>query len=82
MTPAGYGQMTHMLKTLANGRVVLALEGGYNLNSIAKSAHACMSVLLGEAPEIPAILTPSPEAVKTIEKVKNIQAQHWDCLKY
>ncbi|KAI7849184.1 hypothetical protein BDC45DRAFT_449100 [Circinella umbellata] len=82
VTPAGYGQMTHMLKTLANGRIVLALEGGYNLNSIAKSAHACMSVLLGEAPEIPAILTPSPEAVDTIRKVKRIQSKYWDCLKY
>ncbi|KAI9244363.1 hypothetical protein BDA99DRAFT_529154 [Phascolomyces articulosus] len=82
VTPAGYGQMTHMLKSLANGRIVLALEGGYNLDSIAKSAHACMSVLLGEAPEIPSILTPSPECVETIQQVKKTQAKYWECLKY
>ena len=74
--------MTHMLKSLANGRIVLALEGGYNLDSIAKSAHACMSVLMGEAPEIPTLLTPSPECVQTIRKVKATQMEYWDCLKY
>ncbi|KAI9496723.1 hypothetical protein BDB00DRAFT_936859 [Zychaea mexicana] len=82
VTPAGYGQMTHMLKSLANGRVVLALEGGYNLESIAKSAYACMSVLVGESPEIPTLLTPSPECVETVQKVKQVQSQYWDTLKY
>jgi len=30
----------------AEGRIVLILEGGYNLDSIAKSMHACLEVLL------------------------------------
>lgn len=30
----------------AKGRIVLILEGGYHLDSIAKSMHACLEVLL------------------------------------
>lgn len=32
----------------AQGKIVMALEGGYNLDSIANSALACMEVLLDE----------------------------------
>ncbi|ESP03569.1 hypothetical protein LOTGIDRAFT_137337, partial [Lottia gigantea] len=46
--PAGYGHMTHMLSQLANGKVVVILEGGYNLNSISVSMATCTSVLLGD----------------------------------
>ncbi|CAL1542444.1 unnamed protein product [Lymnaea stagnalis] len=56
VTPAGYAHMTHMLMGLANGRVVLALEGGYNLRSIAESMAACTSVLLGDqCPALPSL---------------------------
>lgn len=32
----------------AQGKIVLALEGGYNLESLAKSSLACVQVLLEE----------------------------------
>jgi histone deacetylase 6 len=38
------------LMDLAEGRIVLVLEGGYNLDSIAKSMHACLEVLLEDKP--------------------------------
>ena len=60
LTPSGYAQMTARLATLAEGRLVLALEGGYDLEAISKSAAACLRVLLGEAP--PAIETGTPRA--------------------
>ena len=50
VTPEGFARMTKRLRRLAHGRVVLALEGGYNLRAIARSAAACMSVLQGEEP--------------------------------
>lgn len=34
----------------AQGKVVLALEGGYNLESIANSSLACVEVLLENKP--------------------------------
>lgn len=81
VTPAGYGQMTHMLKGVANGRLVLALEGGYNLNAISQSAAACMEVLIGEAPEMPTQFLPSVAAVRTVERVKRIHSAYWQCLR-
>jgi histone deacetylase 6 len=38
------------LMDLAEGRIALVLEGGYNLDSIAKSMHACLEVLLEDTP--------------------------------
>lgn len=35
---------------LADGRMVVVLEGGYNLNSISKSMAACVHALLGDPP--------------------------------
>lgn len=46
VTPYGYSVMLKKLMDFAQGKVVLALEGGYNLESIADSALACMKVLL------------------------------------
>ena len=37
ITPHCYGQMTAQLRGLAGGKVVVALEGGYNLRSICRS---------------------------------------------
>lgn len=31
VTPRGYAQMTNLLRNLAGGKMVVALEGGYNL---------------------------------------------------
>jgi histone deacetylase 6 len=49
LTPTCYGHMTRILQNLVEGgKVVLALEGGYNLNSISASGAACVRALLGE----------------------------------
>ncbi|WRX17370.1 Histone deacetylase domain - like 3 [Theobroma cacao] len=50
VTPYGYSVMLKELMDFAQGRIVLALEGGYNLDSIANSALACMEVLLEDKP--------------------------------
>lgn len=51
VTPDGYAYMTRRLQSLASGRVVVLLEGGYNLKTIADSAEGVLRTLLGE--EIP-----------------------------
>lgn len=48
ITASGYQQMTRMLLAATNGKVVLALEGGYNVRIIATCAEACIRALLGE----------------------------------
>lgn len=40
-------QMCDLADEFAQGRLVLTLEGGYNAESLAESAHACISVLAG-----------------------------------
>lgn len=50
VTPYGYSVMLKKLMDFAQGKIVLALEGGYNLDSISNSVLACMNVLLEDKP--------------------------------
>ncbi|CCF59742.1 hypothetical protein KAFR_0H03320 [Kazachstania africana CBS 2517] len=83
VTPSCYGHMTHMLKSLARGNLVVVLEGGYNLDSIAISALSVAKTLIGEPPdELPDPLKdPKPEALEMIYKVIKIQSKYWKCFK-
>jgi len=50
VTPEGFYEMTKRLQAVpsAKGRVIVALEGGYNLKSTARSMTACSAALLGD----------------------------------
>ncbi|TQE01582.1 hypothetical protein C1H46_012812 [Malus baccata] len=50
VTAYGYAVMLNKLMSFANGKIVLALEGGYNLESIASSTLSCVEVLLDDNP--------------------------------
>jgi len=81
VTPEGFYNMTQQLMVLAKGRVVLALEGGYNLNSISNSYLACMQALLGDpSPETPCGRALLPETLPLIEKVRNELKKYWPVL--
>ncbi len=43
----GFGYMTNQLMKLADGKVVLVLEGGYELNALAECGKICIEALLG-----------------------------------
>ncbi|CAI5648701.1 unnamed protein product [Oreochromis niloticus] len=83
VTPEGYAHLTHMLMSLAGGRVLVILEGGYNLSSISDSMAMCTSVLLGDPP--PALVTPLPpphhSAVATINEVIRYHVPYWRSLR-
>ncbi|EDO18283.1 hypothetical protein Kpol_1039p32 [Vanderwaltozyma polyspora DSM 70294] len=83
VTPSCYGHMTHMLKSLANGKLCVVLEGGYNLDAIARSALAVAKVLIGEPPdELPAPdKDPKPEAIEMIDRVIDLKSKYWKCFK-
>jgi acetoin utilization deacetylase AcuC-like enzyme len=55
VTERGFAAMCSALKALAerhaNGRLVLLLEGGYDLDGLAQSVHACVEVLAGARSE-------------------------------
>lgn len=40
--------MTQQLQTLADGKLVLVLEGGYEIEPLCKSSELCLRVLLNE----------------------------------
>lgn len=81
VTPACYAHMTHMLMRMAKGKIVVCLEGGYNLRSIARSALAVTRTLMLQPPERLADgLSPKESAVRTIEQVKREQSKYWKCL--
>jgi acetoin utilization deacetylase AcuC-like enzyme len=55
VTERGFAAMTSAVKQLAQevcgGRLVLLLEGGYNLDALAQSVHGCIEVLSGARSE-------------------------------
>ncbi|XP_023012143.1 histone deacetylase 4 [Leptinotarsa decemlineata] len=84
VSPACFGYMTRQLMQLARGRIVLALEGGYDLPSICDSAEECVRVLLGDQPSpispIELSRVPCPNAILTMQKVIAIHTVRWPCL--
>lgn len=67
---------------LANGRVILALEGGYNVNSISYAMTICTKALLNDPlPPLQSIeYGPCSSAVTTIKNVLKIQKNYWSNL--
>ncbi|XP_068104737.1 histone deacetylase 6 isoform X3 [Hyperolius riggenbachi] len=82
ISPEGYAHMTHLLMGLASGKVVVILEGGYNLISISESMSMCTRTLLGDPP--PFLLDlhpPRPSALRTISNVLSVQHKYWRSLR-
>ncbi|KAI3618931.1 histone deacetylase clr3 [Moniliophthora roreri] len=74
VSPAGYAHMTHMLSSLAGGRLAV---GGYNIESSANSAIAVLKVVLGEAPNELPPLTASEAGTETVWLVAKEQSKYW-----
>jgi len=80
VSPAMYGFMTHQLAALAEGRVVVALEGGYNLATISDCATQCARALLGDPLPIIQVGEAKESALQTIRDVIKEQREFWSCL--
>ncbi|KAJ2901335.1 hypothetical protein MKZ38_001947 [Zalerion maritima] len=81
VTPTCYAHMTHMLMSLANGKVAVCLEGGYNLHAISASALEVARTLMGEPPpqfEIPKI---NKQAAQVLKQVQSRHAPYWECMR-
>ncbi len=52
VTERGFAAMCSALKTQLNGKLVLLLEGGYDLDALAQSVHACVEVLSGDRTDV------------------------------
>ncbi|XP_073143062.1 histone deacetylase 15-like isoform X2 [Henckelia pumila] len=81
VTPTGYAQMTQMCSALSGGKLLVILEGGYNLRSISSSATAVVKVLLGDSPEhnVDQVI-PTKAGLRTVLEVLQIQMKYWPSL--
>jgi acetoin utilization deacetylase AcuC-like enzyme len=66
---------------VAGGRIVLALEGGYDLEALGESVAAVVEVLA--APERPQLEfpAPSPSGIAMAKKLREVHACHWHALR-
>ncbi|XP_052027092.1 histone deacetylase 6 isoform X1 [Apodemus sylvaticus] len=82
VTPEGYAHLTHLLMGLAGGRIILILEGGYNLASISESMAACTHSLLGDPPPQLTLLRPPQQgALASISEATQVHRKYWRSLR-
>lgn len=67
-----------LLSGLAEGRIVLALEGGFNLTTISYCMTLCAKALLGDLlPPLEPQLVPNKSAVQTTNGVIRTHSRYW-----
>ncbi|XP_054422439.1 histone deacetylase 6 [Pteronotus mesoamericanus] len=82
LSPEGYAHLTHLLMGLAGGRIILILEGGYNLTSISESMAACTRTLLGDPPPLLTLSRPPlPGALASITETIQVHRRYWRSLR-
>ncbi len=81
VTPGGYAQMTHALTSLCDGKVAVVLEGGYNPDAVADSAHAVTEVILARRTVEPKETVASTIAANTVREVCRFHQRYWKSLK-
>eukprot|EP00127_Corallochytrium_limacisporum_P004821 Clim_evm4s183 gene=Clim_evmTU4s183 len=83
--PECYAHMTKRMMELVNDKVVLALEGGYDLDAITGAAVASLATLQGTPPPVlnPQInrTTPVDTASSTLRQVIRFQSKFWPSLR-
>ncbi|GBP49135.1 Histone deacetylase 6 [Eumeta japonica] len=84
VSPECFGRLTHYMRGLAGGRVVLALEGGYNVTSVSFAAIMCSKALLDDP--LPQLAEPAAvchrSAVDSIDAVIDTHKKHWKSLRF
>ncbi len=77
VTERGFAAMCTALKGLAKGRIVLCLEGGYDLDGLAQSVHACVEVLSGVRSEPLTAGKTRPDTAESLDESWKLHARHW-----
>ncbi|CAG8971074.1 hypothetical protein HYALB_00009674 [Hymenoscyphus albidus] len=81
VSPECYSQMTHMLMSLAGGKVVVCLEGGYSLDAISRSALAVAQTLMGEPAQRLAVPACNAKAGRDLDSVRFVLSPYWKCMR-
>jgi acetoin utilization deacetylase AcuC-like enzyme len=79
VTERGFAAMCSATARLADevcgGRLILLLEGGYDLDGLAQSTHACLQVLTGERHDFPS--GPGVSASRAIRHARQVLSPFW-----
>ncbi len=80
MTEAGFAHLCARMRDVADrhaqGRIALILEGGYHLEALANSAHACVRTLAGQGK--PAAFAPCASGfLDVIAHLRSTQRPYW-----
>ncbi|KAJ7997887.1 hypothetical protein DPEC_G00216830 [Dallia pectoralis] len=82
-TPDIYAHLTHLLMSLAGGKLCAVLEGGYNLTSLAQSMCQTVQALLGDpAPRTSELNGPCESTLESIQCVRSAHKSFWTCLQH
>lgn len=81
LTERAFAAMTCALDTVAGGKLVLLLEGGYSLYALPRSVHACLEVLAGRREDFGAGEGVSTSTARAIAATKDALKNHWRALK-
>jgi len=81
LTENGYGKMTGILLSLADelcsGKLVIELEGGYNLDALARSNYNIIQELLGISPGFEIKGKVRNSTIEIINSLKEILREYW-----
>jgi histone deacetylase 6 len=72
--------MCHMLTSLAEGRVAILLEGGYNLQTTSDCMVMCVRALLKESLRTPKVGGVKKEATAALLRVATYLLPHWSSI--
>ena len=78
VTERGFAAMCSALMQLSGGKLVLLLEGGYSLEGLAQSVHACLAVMTGRREAF--ATGSSREAARALADTKRALRPYWPTL--
>ena len=85
VSTACFAYLTLQLRQLARGKIVLALEGGFELDVLAEASEQCVRALLGlpveKIEERELARRPCPSAAETLQKTLAIHTPYWETLR-
>ena len=81
MSVNGFAALASIVRLIAKetcgGKVAAVLEGGYDLDLLARSVAAILGVFMGKEPEKREVAEPAAKVRERLEQVKKIQSKYW-----
>jgi acetoin utilization deacetylase AcuC-like enzyme len=85
MSAAGFSALTAIVRGIAErdagGRLLLVLEGGYDLQGLAAGVRACLEVMTAEECPPPPRAKPGPETRRLLQMAGALHAETWPSLR-